>query len=283
MNNIEKIYLARMMQIAAKAGKIAMDLLEDSAPSFKSDHSVITKADLAISALTRRQLKDFLATPHHILIDEEDREHKKYFDQSFLESKRYVWVLDPIDGTRSFANRMPTFGISIGLLKDLKPWLGVVYFPMLKELFYCNGWQSYFVKNAFSHRKDITKIRSVDQKITRQSICFVTDAYFKNFEWDFSFCTAMMYSCAVIDLCWPVIGRGCGEIFRSNLWDFAGAWPIVHSAGLHLRNLNTGKVLDRLDTKVFVGEGDRVWKLKDFYILSSKRNFPIIKNRIKFR
>ena len=278
---MEKLFLERMQQIVRKGGAIALDLLEDSAPSLKPDLSVLTKADLAISELTRRQLKDFLATPAHILIDEEDKNHKKYFNQKVLESSPYVWVIDPIDGTRSFANRWPLFGISIGLLKDLKPWLGMVYFPALKELFYCDGRKSYFVKNAFSKKEERITIKPIDQEITRQSIFFATDSYFKNFEWDFSFCTVMLVSCAVVDLCWPAVGRGCGEIFRSNLWDFAGSWPIFRSAGLELRHLDTGKVLDRLDTSLFVGQGELTWKLKDYYLLSSERNFPIIKNRLK--
>ena len=276
-----KIFLQRMLKIAKKGGKIALELLDDSAPAFKPDRSVVTKADLAISALTRRELKDLLAAQEHLLIDEEDQKNREYFNQNFLESKKYVWVIDPIDGTRSFANRLPTFGISIGLLKDLKPWLGVVYFPMLNELFYCDGHNSYFVKNAFSQEEIRTKIKPIDQQITTQSIFFATDSYLKYFEWDFSFCTVMLCSCAVVDLCWPTIGRGCGEFFRSNLWDFAGSWPIVHSAGLQMRNFRTGKVLDRVDTSVFVGEDERVWKLKDYHIVSSARNFPIIKERIK--
>jgi myo-inositol-1(or 4)-monophosphatase len=273
-------YFESMMTIARQAGKIAMDLVDDSSPSLKPDRSVLTKADLAISALTRRQLKDYLATADHILLDEEDKDHDRYFNQSLLESKRYMWILDPVDGTRSFANRLPMWGISLGLLKDGKPWLGVVYFPMLKELFYCDGRQTCFVKNAFSKNQKITKIKPIDQEITRQSIFFATDAFFRYFQWDYSFCTIMMCSCAVVDLCWPAIGRGCGEIFRSNLWDFAGSWPIFQGAGLQLRNYHTGKVLDRVNTSVFVGEEGRTWKLKDFYVLSSERNFPILKAKI---
>ena len=75
--------------------------------------------------------------------------------------------MDPIDGTRLYANRMPTFGISLGLLKDLKPWLGVVYFPVLKELFYCDGKEAYFVQNAFSPNQRRIKIISFVRKFMK--------------------------------------------------------------------------------------------------------------------
>ncbi|MEO8557694.1 MAG: histidinol-phosphatase [Rhodospirillales bacterium] len=45
----------------------------------------------------------------------------------------YVWVLDPIDGTRAFITGMPIFGILIGLLKRGRPVLGVIDQPILRE------------------------------------------------------------------------------------------------------------------------------------------------------
>src|SRR3989338_1439179 len=138
-------YLELMKQMAQEAGGIALRLIADSSPSLKADNSVITKADSAISGLFRQKLKSLLATEKHILIDEEDIKDTRLFNQAFLESVPYVWVIDPIDGTKGFANRMPMFGISIGLLKSLKPWLGMIYLPILDELFYCDGEKSYFV------------------------------------------------------------------------------------------------------------------------------------------
>ena len=139
-----------MKQIAFMGGKIALELIGKSSFSLKPDNSVLTKVDTEISAIARSVLKDILAKPDHILIDEEDIENTKYLDQSYLETTPFIWTVDPIDGTRAFSNRMPNFGISIGLLKDLKPWLGVVYFPMLGELFYSEGKQSIFIRNAFT-------------------------------------------------------------------------------------------------------------------------------------
>lgn len=67
---------------------------------------------------------------------------------------------------------------------------------------------------------------------------------------------------------------------RSHLWDFAGSWPVLRSAGLELRSWKTGAVLDRIDTRVFSGSS-LPWKLRDFYIVSSERNFSILKNKIR--
>src|ERR1700690_2803518 len=126
-----EIYLERMLSFVREAGGIALDLIENSDPGLKKDHSIITLADRAISKLARDKLSDFLQNPQHILIDEEDPKAIEYMDQKRLDETPFIWALDPIDGTRLYANRIPLFGISLGLIKDLKPWLGVVYFPMI--------------------------------------------------------------------------------------------------------------------------------------------------------
>ena len=61
--------------------------------------------------------------------------------------KGYYWVIDPIDGTSNFIYGIPDYGISVALLKNGKPVLGVVYAPKKDEMYYaaeglgafCNG------------------------------------------------------------------------------------------------------------------------------------------------
>ena len=164
------IYLERMFSFVREAGGIALDLMGKSDPGLKKDHSIITLADKAISKLARAQLSDFLQNPRHILIDEEDPGIVEYLDQKRLDQTSFIWAVDPIDGTRLYANHMPLFGISIGLIKDLKPWLGVVYFPMLKELFYCDGVEAYFVQDAFGPNEIKTRIIPLDEELSSRSI-----------------------------------------------------------------------------------------------------------------
>lgn len=269
-------FLKRMLNMAQGAGKIALELIDDSKPSLKVDKSVVTVADIAISKYIRHALDDLLKTEEHILIDEESERSNQYFDQKVLEAAPYAWVIDPIDGTRAFANRVPLYGISIGLLKDLKPWMGIIFLPNLHELYYCDGTDSYFVKNPFTPQEIKIKIQPLDQPITRQSFFFSMDSFFNEFDWDFHFCQMVLPACAVIDVCWPAVGRGCGCYFHANLWDLAGAWPVARSAGLELRSVTTGAVMNKVNTNLFVGEGIKTWRFKERYILSSARNFSHI-------
>ncbi len=221
-----------------------------------------------------------MKTSQHILIDEEDPAGHRYLDQAILEKVPFIWTIDPIDGTRNYVNRMPNFGISVGLMRDLRPWVGAVYFPALKELFFCDGVEAYFVQNAFTFDERLTRIRPLDQRITNQSIFLCIDNFAKKFQWDYQDCHLMTQACAAVDLCWPTIGRGCGAFFKSSLWDFVGPWPIVLAAGLNFRSLASGKILDRIQVDLFLEE-HTPWKLREPYILSSERNFSILKSKIR--
>ena len=275
-----EIYLKRMLEFVEMAGGIAIEHIADSSPGLKLDKTIITKADKAISVLCRQMLSNFLLDPSHILIDEEDPKMSEYLDQKCLQAAKYIWAVDPIDGTRLYANRMPTFGISLGLLKDLKPWLGVVYFPILKELFFCDGSNSYFVSGAFTAQEEKQLIVPIDEHVSPQSIFFCNDTFFEKFNWKDRDFHIMIHACAVVNLCWPVIGRGMGCFLRSSLWDFAGSWPILRSAGMDFRSVNDGAILDRIHVDMFE-TGKKSWELKEYYLISSKRNYPVIKSKIQ--
>ena len=277
---MREAYFDRLKHIAFRGGKIALELISSSDFWLKQDQSIITKADVEISKLAYRAIEDLLNTSDHILIDEENAESAEYFDHSHLENTPFIWVIDPIDGTRSFSNHMPNFGISIGLLKDLKPWLGVVYFPMLGELFYFDGEQSFFVQNAFTESEKRKLISPIDLPVSHRSIFISNDSFFEKFDWNFSDCRVMNPLCAVLSLCWPTIGRGCGAFFGAHIWDFAGSWPIFLSAGLSLRSYQTGNEITQLDVELFARNSEDPWKLREFYILSSEKNFSLLKKKI---
>ncbi len=273
------IYLERMLFLAREAGGIALNLMGKSEPGLKQDHTIITLADKAISKLARERLSDFLQDPGHILIDEEDPGIAEYLEQKRLDKTSFIWAVDPIDGTRLYANHMPLFGVSIGLIKDLKPWLGVVYFPMLNELFYCDGTEAYFVQDAFGPKEIKTKIVPLDEELSAQSIFFCNDTFFDKFFWNDRDFHIMIHACAVVNLCWPTIGRGIGCFLRCHLWDFAGSWPIIRKAGIDLRRISDGKVLDTVEVDLFNREPVS-WHMKEYYLISSECNYSQILSKI---
>jgi inositol-phosphate phosphatase/L-galactose 1-phosphate phosphatase/histidinol-phosphatase len=89
----------------------------------KADHTPVTIADRQAEAAMRRLIK--ARFPEHGILGEEYGATNPTAD--------YVWVLDPIDGTKSFIAGIPLFGTLIALTHRGKPVLGVVDQPILKE------------------------------------------------------------------------------------------------------------------------------------------------------
>ncbi|MDK3016478.1 histidinol-phosphatase [Pseudodonghicola flavimaris] len=89
----------------------------------KADHSPVTEADRAIEKGMKAVLET--ACPGHGILGEE-------FGLSGQDA-RHIWVLDPIDGTKSFISGVPLFGTLVALLEDGAPILGVIDMPLLQE------------------------------------------------------------------------------------------------------------------------------------------------------
>jgi myo-inositol-1(or 4)-monophosphatase len=89
----------------------------------------VTVADRAGESVMR----DLIMTtyPSHGIVGEEFGLHQ--------EKAELVWVLDPIDGTKSFITGIPLWGTLIGVLKDGEPFLGLSNHPFLQERFWGDG------------------------------------------------------------------------------------------------------------------------------------------------
>jgi myo-inositol-1(or 4)-monophosphatase len=65
--------------------------------------------------------------PDHAILAEESGQNKTISE--------YQWVIDPLDGTTNFAHGIPIFSVSMGLLRNNSPLVGVVYDPFRNEMF----------------------------------------------------------------------------------------------------------------------------------------------------
>lgn len=90
----------------------------------KADASPVTLADCRAEAIIRAQVAS--AFPAHGIIGEE------YGSENA--DAEFVWVIDPIDGTRAFLTGKPLFGTLIAVLHAGRPVVGVLYQPILREL-----------------------------------------------------------------------------------------------------------------------------------------------------
>jgi myo-inositol-1(or 4)-monophosphatase len=125
-----------VIDFSAFIGRLATSSGETILPFFRTSLSVenksageefdpVTEADRAAEAMMRRQIKDNF--PQHGIVGEEFGNEREDAD--------YVWVLDPIDGTKSFIGGFPIWGTLIALLHKGSPVFGMMHQPFIGERF----------------------------------------------------------------------------------------------------------------------------------------------------
>jgi myo-inositol-1(or 4)-monophosphatase len=124
--------MERELQILIEAMKLAGQKVLDLAGEgvsihTKSDHSPVTTADLAVDRLIHE------AVTRHFPDDGWLSEERP--DATERLTKKRVWILDPIDGTRAFIKNVPQFCISAALVENGSPLVGAVLNPSTDELF----------------------------------------------------------------------------------------------------------------------------------------------------
>jgi 3'(2'), 5'-bisphosphate nucleotidase len=121
-------YLAPACEISREAGKIIMGYFRDGfAKSTKTDNSPVTEADIAANEYIIKKLAEL--APHIPIIAEEDETLGSNLHDAFF-------LVDPLDGTRSFVQGEPEFTVNIGLIVAGKPVFGVIYCPPQEILYY---------------------------------------------------------------------------------------------------------------------------------------------------
>jgi histidinol-phosphatase len=110
-------------RLAERAGALTLEHFGRVAVEYKGDGSEVTQADLAAEALIRASLSD--AFPDDGVLGEEE------IETGSRSGRR--WIVDPIDGTRSFSAGVPLYGVLLALEEAGRPLLGVCHFPVLGQ------------------------------------------------------------------------------------------------------------------------------------------------------
>ena len=115
-----------LIKIIKKAGKILKKgYYSNKDVTFKAKKDLVTKYDVAVENYLKKKFskkfKEF-----NIIAEESDN--------TTIEFNNSI-IIDPIDGTTNFVNGVPHTAISVGVYKDKKPYLAIVYNPILDELY----------------------------------------------------------------------------------------------------------------------------------------------------
>ena len=117
----------------------------------KSPDNPVTDADYAADTLLKQSLTARL--PEAGWLSEET------VDQPDRLQKERVWIVDPLDGTKEFIMGIPEFAVSVALVEDGQPILGVIYNPAADELFYGTSHGGIFLNDRRVKVTDRTQLK----------------------------------------------------------------------------------------------------------------------------
>ncbi len=212
---------------AEEAGGVLKSLLGKVRIAQKGvNYNLVTEADIASEEKIIGIIKEHF--PSDAVLGEESGK------EAALDSER-LWIVDPLDGTTNFAHGIPHFAVSVAFARKGEVLCGVVYDPMLSEMFYaCSG------SGVWCNDKAI--VVSDVKELTRSVIC--TGFYYERGRLMLRTIESMKKlleagvqgirrtGSASLDCCYVACGRFDGYFeYRLSPWDFAAGMLIASEAG----------------------------------------------------
>lgn len=215
---------------ARAAGRIAKKAFFSSFDvKRKEGREFVTSADKEAEKEARRILSE--SFPEYAVVGEELGEKK---------GKKAKWYIDPIDGTHNLMQHVPFFNTAIALEKEGKEMIGVVYNPILDEMFWAERG-----KGAFMNGRRI-KVNQSEKDALFAGTCYasknIDEALSLISKFSKKYGSMKKYGSAELELCY--VAAGFIDAFMGidqKLWDFKAGVVIVREAGGEARELSIGK------------------------------------------
>jgi myo-inositol-1(or 4)-monophosphatase len=164
-----------------------------------------------------------------------------------VKEDEYLWLIDPLDGTNNFYNRVPFFGVSLALNKGSTTIAGVVYNPVNCELFYAIKGKGAYLIRLIGDKEVRIKLKATKKKKVFKEALLSANLSSKRVEKDLlksfpevramrrlgSAALEMSYVAAgMLDAYWE---------YRLQPWDMAAAGLICEEAGVKISNIKGEK------------------------------------------
>lgn len=212
----------RLISIIKQAGKIMLENQNANIHTKEGHYNYVTDADFNIQSFLASELKNLLPESHFFA------EEKKNDELTNIPT----WIVDPIDGTINFMRNRKYSCISIALVENKEPIIGLAYNPYKDELFYAE-------KNAGAYLNE-NKIFASNERLDN-SIINLESASANPFKPQFAKLFELLMEkagdiritgSAAIDICEVAVGIADASFaIRLSPWDYAAAALIAKEAG----------------------------------------------------
>jgi myo-inositol-1(or 4)-monophosphatase len=191
---------------------------------YKGEINLVTEVDfLSERAILRIIKRNF---PEHSILTEETIGQRG--------DSPYCWIIDPLDGTTNYAHDFPVYCVSIALQKEKEIILGVVYNPLLKELFLAEKGGGAFLNGK---RIFVSKTKRLSQSLLATGFPYdIRTSKENNLNYFTRFALKAQAirraGSAALDLCYLAMGRfdGFWEL-KLSAWDTAAGVLMITEAG----------------------------------------------------
>jgi myo-inositol-1(or 4)-monophosphatase len=215
------------LRAVSQAGERSLDRPDQLAFSLKGHHKdIVTEMDI----LLQKQIFSILAESKYSVFGEEQAEHQ------VATLNEPNWWVDPLDGTTNYANKIPFYAISAGLVRSSDFLVGAVAAPAQRELYFTFG-----SEQSFLNGKKL-KLNGADLKSAVIAASFSGQkdankpAEYKIFEeLNEKSRGVLRTGSATLNICYVACDRlQAAYGFANRIWDIAGAVAIARAAGAEI-------------------------------------------------
>ncbi len=220
---------ARLEESVREAGALALSMFRKPLNNWTKGEaqSPVSDADIAVDNLLRESLRD----DHIAWLSEES------IDDPVRLEARYVWVVDPIDGTRAYIGGLPDWSVSVALVENGRPIAACLFAPVSEEFFLAiagAGATRNGAAIAVSNGADLAQARIAGPKRLLERLQAVSPPF------------TVMPRTHSLALRLARVAEGTFEAAfaggNSHDWDLAAADLLVHEAGGALSPFGGGSV-----------------------------------------
>jgi myo-inositol-1(or 4)-monophosphatase len=188
--------------------------------SYKSDDSPVTRADVESEAMIRRQIAKHF--PQHAVLGEES-------GSTTGTDSRIRWIIDPLDGTKSFIRGVPLYGVLVGVEIDGVTRVGATYLPATDEMFAAAEGLGCTFNGKAVHVSKVDRLEDATITTTNAARCAARlDDYTKLIT------TTAMCAGWGDAYGYMMVATGRADIMldpRTSPWDIAAVVPIIKESG----------------------------------------------------
>lgn len=216
------IQILQLKNIVKQAGAIALGYFGSNVKNWKKpDDTPISEADIAVNDFLEKELQALCPTFGWL--------SEETIDDDARLTKEYLWVVDPIDGTKAFIIAKAEWVVSVAIIKNGRPIVGLIYNPVTEIMYFASkgmGATANDVKIVPQEVEHIKNANILSYKFHFERMAKHANYCWPDMEYDIVNSMALRVSLVASGMYHAMV-----SFTNKGEWDIAAADIIIHEAG----------------------------------------------------